>query len=211
MGAGFCSTGDTSFDIQGITLKNAVGEGGDQMKIYDINTKSWTILHYWDPIYASLEDEEGMGKPGWGDEDGTIQYKTVEPGQGFWILTVQADVVTVPGQVVEATANERTTLKDNQDMLASMFPCELDVQDITLKNSLGLGNDLIKIYDVNTKTWTMLHYCDPIYASLEDEDGMGKPGWGDEDGTIQYETINPGQGFWILTVQDDVMTVKSPL
>ena len=40
---------------------------------------------------------------------------------------------------------------------------------------------------------------------------MGKAGWGDANWQEQNRLLNPGQGFWLQTINDCKVEFKSPL
>ena len=207
-GVPFLSVGSEGFDVQGIKLSNG-SDGSDLIMLWDAATREWTNLYHWNEIYENAEAEESLGE-GWGDNEGNIIRKVINPGTAFWITSFADTTVTVPGQVVAATDNDKIqTVGNKQDMIAGVFPTALDIQDISLDNGSD-GSDLIMVWDAATRGWTNLYHWNEIYENAEAEESLGE-GWGDNEGNIINKTLDPAQGFWITTANDCKVTFKSPL
>ena len=161
---------------------------------------------YFDEIYETLESEDPMGS-GWGDDEGTAKTTTIEPGQGFWIWSKEANTVTVSGEVLAATDNKVSMAAAKQDVVACVFPVATSIQDIKLSNPTDAA-DWIKVYNPTTGKYEMAIYFDEIYETLESEDPMGS-GWGDDEGTVKSITIQPGQGFWMWTKKANEVSFKA--
>ena len=65
----------------------------DLIMLWDAATREWTNLYHWNEIYENAEAEESLGE-GWGDNEGNIINKTLDPAQGFWITTANDCKVT---------------------------------------------------------------------------------------------------------------------
>ena len=206
MGAPFVNVATKSFNIQALTISEPT-DSVDWIKVYNPETGKYETASYYDEIYETLDSEDPMGA-GWGDEDGTAVNMTIDPGQGFWMKTDKDTIVTIPGEVLEATDNTTTLKARVQDMVAGIFPVKLNVQDITLSTPTD-SVDWVKVYNPETGKYETASYYDDIYETLDSEEPMGS-GWGDENGTIVNMVVEPGQGFWMKTDKDCTVTFTAP-
>ena len=175
---------------------------------WDPATRTWETIQHWNEAYETLESEESIGE-GWGDGEGTLVNKTMTPGTAFWIKTQKDTMVTIPGQVIEASdGSNLKTIAGVQDLIAGVFPVALDIQDISLSDGSD-GGDTIMLWNAD-RSWTTIQHWNEAYETLESEDSIGE-GWGDGEGTLIQKTLNPAQGFWIKTQRNCTITFKSPL
>ena len=80
-----------ALNIQDISLDNG-SDGGDSIMLWNAD-RTWTKILHWNEAYETLESEESIGE-GWGDGEGTLIQKTLDPAQGFWINTLKSCTIT---------------------------------------------------------------------------------------------------------------------
>ena len=87
---------------------------------------------------------------------------------------------------------------------------DLDVQKITLSDQTD-GGSLLMFYDIAKGKYDTLQFFDTLYTDDSYSDDPPLPaGWGDNYIKIN-KTINPGQGFWIQSNNDNRVSFVSPL
>ena len=80
-----------ALNIQDISLDNGT-DGADTIMLWNAD-RTWTTIQHWNEAYETLESEESIGE-GWGDGEGTLIQKTLDPAQGFWISTINDCTIT---------------------------------------------------------------------------------------------------------------------
>ena len=193
--------------MQDIVLDNG-SDGKDVLKIFDAAKGDYEDYKWFSTIYKSGSNGmEPMG-PGWGNN---YMYKegVIKRGQGFWLKTSKANNVKISGEVATANANTLNTEANVNDILACMYPVELDVQNIVLDNGSD-GKDVLKIFDAAKGDYEDYKWFSTIYKSGSNGMEPIGPGWGNN---YMYKegTILPGQGFWLKTSKANTVTIKSPL
>ena len=214
-GVPFLNAGGGELDIQSIKLSNGT-DGGDWIKIFDPETRSYVTLYWYATLWDLDENEEDveLGYSGWGVDEYIVKPTvTIQPGQGFWIQTDKANTMTVAGQVCSAVMGENTQSLQSgkQDLLAALFPVETDVQDIKLSNGTD-GGDWIKIFNPETRSYETLYWYATLWDLDENEEDveLGYSGWGVDEYIVKPAVkIQPGQGFWIQTDKANTVTFTS--
>ena len=145
--------------------------------------------------------------PGWGNNY-LPKAGVVKRGQGFWLKTSKANNVKISGEVAAANANTLNTEANVNDILACMYPVEIDVQDIMLSNGSD-GQDILKIFDAAKGDYEDYKWFSTLYDPDHSFAPMG-PGWGNNY-LPKEGKILPGQGFWLKTSKANTVTIKSPL
>ena len=206
-GVPFVNAGGTDFDIQNITLSNG-SEGSDWIMVFNAATRSYETFNWFSDVYTDDTYSTSLGKAGWGDNYVVINKK-LDPGQGFWIQTQNACAVTIPGQVVAATSNGFTTSANKKDIVACVFPTDLNIQDITLTNGTE-GSDWIMVFNAATRSYETFNWFSDVYTDDTYSTSLGKAGWGDNY-VVKEKTLDPAQGFWIQTQNAAEVKFPSPL
>ena len=92
----FLNAGGGELDIQNIKINNGF-DGADWIKIFDPETRTYVTLTWYASLYdvdSEGEDVE-LGYSGWGVDEYIVKPAvTIQPGQGFWIQTRNANTVT---------------------------------------------------------------------------------------------------------------------
>ena len=204
-GAPFLNIGQDDLDVQDIVLDNG-SDGQDILKVFNAATGIYENYNWFSTIYDPSDNYKPLG-PGWG---ASYMYKAgvIKRGQGFWLKTIKANNVKISGEVAAANANTLNTEANVNDIVACMYPVELDVQDIVLDNGSD-GQDILKIFNAATGIYENYNWFSTIYDPSDNYKPLG-PGWG---ASYMYKagTILPGQGFWLKTIKANTVTIKSPL
>ena len=208
-GCAFVNVGGNDLDVQKITLSDQT-DGGSLLMFYDIAKGKYDTLQFFDTLYTDDSYSDDPPLPaGWGDNYIKIN-KTINPGQGFWIQSNNDNDVTIPGQVVAANDNYVDVKASQMDLCANVFPVATDVQTITLSDQTD-GGTLLMFYDIAKGKYDTLQFFDTLYTDDSYSDDPPLPaGWGDNYIKIN-KTINPGQGFWIQSNNDNRVSFVSPL
>ena len=208
-GCAFVNVGGGDVDVQSITLTDTT-DGGTLLMFYDVTKGKYDTLSYYGELYTDDSYSDDPPLPaGWGDNYIKVN-KTINPGQGFWIKSDNANDVTIPGQVVAANDNYVDVQASKMDLCANVFPVATDVQTITLSDTTD-GGTLLMFYDLVKGKYETLSYYGELYTDDSYSDYPPLPaGWGDNYIKVN-KTINPGQGFWIKSDSNNRVSFKSPL
>ena len=96
--AQFQPIGGGSLSIQDIVASDDFApNGGDWIRVYDPQTRSYTKAFWWGDgygVYENADADEPCAEQGWGDDNQTIVNITLDPGQGFWVQSVGGGTLT---------------------------------------------------------------------------------------------------------------------
>ena len=207
-GAPFVNISDNQYNIQNIQLgATADMYGSDKLMIFNAATQKYTIYSWYSATYS--EDFQTVYGPGWGNESWVRQDVSIDPGQVFWLQTVNDVSVTVPGAVIAANQNTTTTIGGKMDIFTGVFPVGLNIQDISLSGNADLyGSDKLMVFNAETQKYSIYSWYSTTYS--EDFLTSYGSGWGNESWVRQDITLDIGQGFWLQTVGDCNVTFQAP-
>ena len=214
LGVHFQNIGDTVINIQDILPTSGIDlYGRDTLRVWNPGSGTYTTAGYYSETY-DVEDTDGdfdLGS-GWADEDGVRLDFMIEAGQGFWLQTRLNATVTIAGEVLSPEDNKVSTVAGKMDILCNTFPVSFNIQDITPVSGIDLyGRDTLRVWNPGSGTYTTAGYYSETY-DVEDTDGdfdLG-PGWADEDGVRLDFMIEAGQGFWLQTRLNAVVSFPAP-
>mgnify|MGYP001406947280 CR=1 FL=1 len=128
---------------------------------------------------------------------------------------VSAQIVSqniVGYQTIATEANKMNTVALQFDGVAT-GGLPIDIQEIKVGAGFRkTGTDWIKFWDLNTSKYTFAYYNDTVYETVESEDPIpGYEGWTDGNQTKLTRAINPGEAFWVQSLNDSSLIFTYPL
>ena len=208
LGMSFQEIGGADLNVQDILPGAGFSEGGDLLRVWNPATSTYMFAYYFSDTYADYDYDPDLG-PGWADGDQLRVDFTIPAGQGFWLTTIGNASVTIAGEVLDKTDNKVSTLANKMDILSSTFPVDTDVQDITPVSGFSEGGDLLRVWNPTTSTYTFAYYFSDTYADYDYDPDLG-PGWADGDQIRVDFTILAGQGFWLTTINNAILSFPAP-
>ena len=182
-------------DIQSIKPSDTENSGGVSL------LRSWNGTSY-DLYYYYPADQFGVGEdeiPGWGDVDQEEISVTIPSGDGVWIQSDKAEVITVSGEVSD---NATVSIRSGLSLVSNPQPVAINIQNIVPSDTQNSGGvSLLRL-------WNGTSY-DLYYYYPEDQFGVGEdelPGWGDVDQEEVSVSIPSGTGFWIQSDKAETIT-----
>jgi hypothetical protein len=116
----------------------------------------------------------------------------------------------ISGEVVAKTDNQLATLANKMDLICNTFPVDMSIQDIVPVSGFSTtGGDLIKVWNASTRTYVSAYYYSDVYADDNYDPSLGA-GWADGNQIKLNTIIAAGQGFWLTTAQNAVVSFTAP-
>ena len=111
----------------------------------------------------------------------------------------------------------KTTDANKMDILGVPFQnvgdTVINIQDVTPVSGIDLfGRDFLRVWNPATATYVTASYFGDTYdvTDINYEHDLG-PGWADGDTQVRLDfTIDAGQGFWLQTRSDAVVSFPAP-
>jgi hypothetical protein len=207
-GVQFEGVNGVQISIQDIVPVSGFSDGLDLIKVWDPVARTYVSAYYFSDVYADYDYDLSLGA-GWADIDQIKIDLTIDPGQAFWITTASDASFTIAGQVVGSTDNQVSTLSGKMDLICNTFPASLSIQDVEPVSGFSDGLDLIKVWDAVNRTYTSAYYFSDVYADYDYDPSLGA-GWADIDQIKVDVVIAEGQGFWLTTANDAVVSFTAP-
>jgi len=196
IGVNFRNTGqNTYYNVQDV-IDTSTLQGGqtllgsDRLYIWDAAAQEYVRL--W--LY-----ETGQ----WVDEEaGTYAEQKIYPGDAIFLIAQAATETVVSGEVMDDVQTFTHAALDGRSMIASAWPVDIGVQDISFSGLVGgqtmLGSDRMYLWDTNTGDFVMLWLH---------ETGQ----WVDEKAEAYADqVISAGSGFFIIKQNADELTEGKP-
>ena len=205
-GVSFQNIGDTDINIQDIQPGTGYGDGTDLLRVWNPLTGTYVYAYYWD---NTVDENEISCGPGWGDAGGIRSDIDIAAGQGYWLTTVANASAAVAGEVLPIEDNKVSTVANKIDLLCNTFPAAINIQDVEPVSGISdWGLDQLRLWNPDTGTYADAYYCSNTYDSMWNDHG---PGWADCFWTRLDVPIAVGQGFWLTTYADAVVSFPVPL
>ena len=212
LGVPFQNVGDTTLNVQDILPQSGFVDGADVLRVWNPITTKYVAVSYYSDTYDSADTnyDTDLG-PGWADTDQFRVDFTLSPGQGFWLTTRNNASVSIAGEVLAATDNKVSTTANKMDIICNTFPVDASVQDITPVSGFVDGADVLRVWNPITAKYVAASYYGDTYdsADINYDTDLG-PGWADTDQFRLDFPILAGQGFWLTTRNNAVVSFLAP-
>ncbi len=160
-------------DVNAVNNLGPLFNQGDSQTTYD--PEIWRIYCYKGGDYRQPPDE----------------CTQLNPGKGFWIVSLNDATISLTGTAVDQTADYDVTIPDGWSMIGNPFDFHVNVDGITVVSSGG--GEVALGSENNALTLPDLYYWD---AGISDY--------------IVVTQLSPNKGYWIKNKSGGELTIKIP-
>ena len=207
IGQQFTAVGGGTNDVSSIVSVEGLSPWGED------SIRFWNGTAYQNLYYYAYDDDEGSEglldtqTDGWGDSSQNSVELSVAPGTGFWINTSGNAKVCTSGEV---TSQNTVSIKAGLTLVCNPQPVAIDIQEVKASGLSPWGEDSIRV-------WNGSGYANYYYYAYDDDEGSEglldtqTDGWGDSSQNSVSVQIQFGQGFWIQSGSEAVLTFPNAI